>query len=449
MKNSRKKINNLISNYNLVSRENVIEFIKNNPENLSHSELTIIAEIVNNQKNETAAYYTSDDIMEYLEVKLPDFDKKSIRILEPSVGIGNILPILQKKYKNYTKVIIDVVDIDDKSLEICQILNKCIDNEPNFEINYINADFLELNFDYYYDLIIGNPPFLTKKSVDKWGEYSGIFNDCVTKNLSGFFVIKSLELSENIFLILPKYFLHNPDFKSVRQMCEKYAIKSIIDFGEKGFKGVLIETLAILINTKDIIGETETYSVKLDLKNTYPQSKITDSYFPNWLIYRNEFFDEITNKMEMDIFTVYRDRSITKKVLQNTKKNESDIRVLRSKNVRRDGKGIVDIENYDNYITKDQLKKYSVRKYLGKEDVYLCPNMTYYPRIIKKPPNCVTNGSIAILENKTNKEIRQHHLEFWNSELFTKYYAIARNYSTRSLNIDKNSIFYFGLIRDC
>ena len=84
---------------------------------------------------------------------------------------------------------------------------------------------------------------------------------------------------------------------------------------------------------------------------------------------------------------------------------------------------------------------------MNRDDVYLTPNMTYYPRVIRKPKNCVTNGSVAILENKSAFSIKQKHIDFWNSELFTEYYKIARNYSTRSLNIDKNSVYYFGLIK--
>ncbi|RIN13453.1 Eco57I restriction-modification methylase domain-containing protein [Staphylococcus warneri] len=444
MKNIKKKVNLVISNYNLVSRGNVIDFIKSNPENLSYLELSRIAETVNNKKQETAAFYTSMDMIDYMESSLPEFNKDIIRILEPSVGIGNLLEVLQKKYRLQKKVIIDVVDIDSESLEICKLLNNYRTYNSNIEINYINKDFLEIEFNTKYDLIIGNPPFLSKNKVSKWSKYETIFDDKVTKNLAGLFMKKSIDLSSNILLIMPKYFLHNPDFRLIRDKCKKQAIKNIIDFGEKGFEGVLIETLAILINTIERPNVTETYSVTLNKRNVYPQEKITDDSFPNWLIYRNEFFDNISNKMEKDIFNVYRDRSITNKVLNGDMGSEK-VRVLKSRNIKRDGSGLIDIDGYDAYISKDELKRHDVKKYLNRDDVYLSPNMTYYPRVIRKPANCVTNGSVAILENKTMNKIKQEHLDFWNSEEFNQYYAIARNYSTRSLNIDRNSVFYFGL----
>ena len=71
--------------------------------------------------------------------------------------------------------------------------------------------------------------------------------------------------------------------------------------------------------------------------------------------------------------------------------------------------------------------------------------MTYYPRVIKKPKNTLINGSVAVLINKSNLEIKKEHIDFLCSETFERFYSIARNYSTRSLNIDKNSVKFFGL----
>src|SRR5699024_1403078 len=106
---------------------------------------------------------------------------------------------------------------------------------------------------------------------------------------------------------------------------------------------------------------------------------------------------------------------------------------------------IIDIENYDAYIKESDLVSLPINKYRYDDTVYMVPNMTYYPRVIRKPYNCVTNGSIALLINNTDFSIMQKHIDFWNSKNFTEFYAIARNYSTRSLNIDVNSVQYFGL----
>ena len=74
--------------------------------------------------------------------------------------------------------------------------------------------------------------------------------------------------------------------------------------------------------------------------------------------------------------------------------------------------------------------------------------MTYYPRVIKKPKNVVVNGSVAILENKSSFKINDKDLRFFSSPTFEEFYRIARNYSTRSLNIDSNSVVFFGLLKE-
>ena len=71
--------------------------------------------------------------------------------------------------------------------------------------------------------------------------------------------------------------------------------------------------------------------------------------------------------------------------------------MLKSRNISDDGKEIIDISDYDSYIDYNALKKLAVFEYLDRDDVYLTPNMTYKPRMMKKPKNCVVNGSLAIL----------------------------------------------------
>lgn len=54
--------------------------------------------------------------------QLPTFSKNEIRILEPSVGAGSFVPFLFKLYENVPHVILDVVDIDQESLEAFDLL---------------------------------------------------------------------------------------------------------------------------------------------------------------------------------------------------------------------------------------------------------------------------------------------------------------------------------------
>lgn len=438
-----KELKTIMDKYDLNSRDNLLKFIENNPEDLSLESLARISELVNTNRVETAAFYTDSSTLNTIKNYLPEINKDVIRVLEPAVGVGNFVDIIINKYSSADKLIIDVNDIDMNSILIMKYLNKYRNIPLNVEINYFNKDYLTLSSKYHYDLIIGNPPFLKLSKNNGLYEYSELFDDNVTKNISGFFLQKSLEIADYIVLIQPKYFLHNKDFFLSRNRIKMHKIDYIIDFGENGFKGVLIETIALFIDVNGKIDNTTVFSVTKDLTNVQKQDVITSDDFPSWIIYRNDFFNIIASKLKFNIFKAFRDRQITNKIL----KEKGDIRVLKSRNLSRDGSKIVNIENYDSYVNKNDLKGLSVEKYLDRDDVYLCPNMTYYPRMFKKPKNTVVNGSVAILENISDYTVDDNDLKFFSSNTFEEFYRIARNHSTRSLNIDNNSVVFFGIKR--
>ena len=187
---------------------------------------------------------------------------------------------------------------------------------------------------------------------------------------------------------------------------------------------------------------TECYSLPHNITNKVLQSKLADNQFPNWLLYRDENFDKIADNLDFDIFECFRDRQLTNKKLKNTGK----IWVIKSKNITKDGSAIEHLTEYDSFLNSvDDFKSLSVSKYYDRDDVYLSPNMTYYPRVIKKPKNTIVNGSVAIFETKKNTKMSECDLKYFSTEEFRKFYSIARNLSTRSLNLDKNAVFYFGI----
>ncbi|MDE8087866.1 Eco57I restriction-modification methylase domain-containing protein [Erysipelothrix rhusiopathiae] len=439
-----KKYNKYITDNGIDSRNDVIKLIKKNPDNLDLESLSIIAETVNNKRTDTAAFYTDTTILKHIKNQLPIINKKSVRVLEPSVGIGNFLPIIIEKYSHNKELIIDVVDLDSKSLEILKELNKYRDIPKNVKINYFNQNYLEFETSVKYDLVVGNPPFFNLKIDNGLAKYRDKFVDESNKNIAGFFFLNAIKMSRYVFFVMPKYLLHNEEYKNVRFKLKERKIMSILDFGETGFKGVLIETIAILIDNESFPDKTNVVSIQKKFSLIQLQESITCSDYPTWIIYRNKFFDEIANRMIFDVFTVFRDRQITNKILGD----RGEIRVLRSRNIKRDGNGILDIPGYDKYTDHDKVIKFSSYKYLQNDEVFLCPNMTYYPRVIKKPKNVLVNGSIAILQLKHYNEIKESQLKYFSTKEFEEFYRIARNHSTRSLNLDKNSIFYFGLIKE-
>lgn len=440
-RNNDASLKKLIEEHELNCFTKCKKFILDNPLALSIDDLSRLAEMANGLQESTAAYYTDPKTVQTLCQQLPQINKRTLKILEPSVGVGNILRQVIHHYKDEVDQIeCDVFDINLHSLEICEIfIQKEFKDLKHLRINYIYADFLISQVDGKYDLVVGNPPFMKIKGTYR-ENLRQEFKNTIADNISAFFLDKSMELSRNVVLILPKYFLHNYDFSVSREKVKNTNIQCILDFGETGFKGVLIETICLFldISSKNTSG-TKVISVPKKLELIQDQNEITQSFFPNWLIYINESFKKLASEMSFGIFNVFRDRQITSKLLEPT----GDIWVIKSKNIPRSGDKIIHIED-DVFIKKSALSKLGVNKYLERDDVFLSPNMTYYPRVVVKPKNCVVNGSVAIFELKPNMSIDETDLLFFASPEFEEFYRIARNHSTRSLNIDNIAIFYFG-----
>ena len=120
------------------------------------------------------------------------------------------------------------------------------------------------------------------------------------------------------------------------------------------------------------------------------------------------------------------------------------VRVLKSRNISDDGSEIINIDSYDSYISLEELENLSVKKYMDRDDVYMTPNMTYKPRVMKKEKGYVVNGSIALLIPKNNEHLNDEQMRYFSTDEYREFYKLARNKQTRSLNIDKTSVFWFG-----
>ena len=442
---SIKDINKIIIKENLVDKNNLIKFLENSSKIYTFSTLSKIAELSNTKRNEEEAYYTNKELLNYIYKELPIINKKEINVIEPSVGTGNFLPYIISKYSYAENLNIDVVDINNDSLDILKVLIEIIDIPKNVKINFINDDFLLHSFDIHYDLAIGNPPFMKiNKNNSKLNEYK---KNCInddSNNTSSYFLEKSIKISDNVIMIMPKFLLNTTEYSKTRDYVKSLNVKSIIDFGENGFEGVLIETICININTVLKPNDTSIKSITLKENIIQKQKYIMSNEFPYWIIYRNNDFDKVYHKMSFNIFDVFRDRQITNS--NSLKKPDfiNSVWVIKSRNISDNAKEINHIENYDQYVSLDNIKKYNVYNYINDDNVYITPNMTYKPRVCKKPIGTIVNGSVAILIPKNNVELTSEDMEYFSTLEYRNFYRIARNYQTRSLNIDKNSVFFFG-----
>lgn len=140
---------------------------------------------------------------------------------------------------------------------------------------------------------------------------------------------------------MPKAILNTPEFSDTREILSHKKIDCIQDYGENGFKGVLVETICMFIDTVGIPNETKVESLTLKQSVIQKQKYITDMKYPYWIIYRDKFFDNISQRLEFDKFTVFRDRQ--QQILIQHREKADCLRVIKSRNISDDGKEIVDI----------------------------------------------------------------------------------------------------------
>ena len=442
------EINKLIADNALVDRENLKEFLKTNSFDLDVASLMRITELCNAQREKNAAFYTNKFIVNEIMGSLPTFAKDEVRILEPSVGSGSFIPFLFKKYESVPHVILDVVDIDEESVETLNILLEKIDIPQNFTINRIYHDFLTLDIICRYDLSIGNPPF------SKLKERSPEMEQCLaenvnqkTNNLSVMFLEKCIRYSDCVALVLNKTILSTDEFTETRDLLSTMRIDSIIDFGRYGFTGVSIETMCLTVYPKQKPKDTKVYSLKYNRRHIQNQAYITDEKYPYFTIYRDEEFDAVADKLDFDVFTVFRDRQITKALTSVTKTKDS-LWVIKAKNINDDGLGVTHIKDYDVYLPKQTAESLSVYKYVNDPSVYLTPNMTYNPRVTENIPDTIADGSVAVLIPKSPLKLTVKQKAFFSTEEYRRFYGIARNLSTQSINVDKTSVYFYGVLRD-
>lgn len=439
------EINNIIKTEKLEKSENLISFIKSNFEKLGIENIFQITEYANSSRLENSAFFTRKDIAFSVVKDLPELKgKKKIRILEPSVGVGNFIPLLIEKYKEKEEVIFDLLDIDTNSLQVLQYILEQLKYPKNVKFNFVNADFLTYDFSQKYDVVVGNPPYKKiTKNQELLAEYKADIRNKETNNIFSFFIEKSIKLGNFVSLIVPKSLINAPEFNITREILAEQNLLKICDYGEKGFKGVKIETISFLLETnhkkcsENIV--IESYIQETLRKNK--KSYLFSDEFPYWLIYRNKEFDKISSKMKFDIFQSFRDRQITK----DKTKEMGKIRVLKSRNIGNNE--VKNFENYDCYI--DETDNLAVAKFLNQEKVVMIPNLTYYPRASFLPKNTIVDGSVALLTLKNgSRQPTEKDLDYYGSKEFEKFYRVARNYGTRSLNIDNNSVFFFGLLKE-
>lgn len=426
-----------------LTAENIPTFI-NEHSDYSISTLTRIAELVNAQRTKDEAYFTDNCLLNWVYMHLPDINKDEIHIIEPSVGGGSFLPYIVKRYEDKKAIYIDVFDINPLMMEALKALVERYHFGVNVHISFFVEDTLLVSSIRKYDLCVGNPPFGNADTKDgSCYVYMMQSENVHTANLASFFLEYAIRNSNYVVMIEPTVILSSPEFSLTRNVMKRYGLDCILDFNVKGFKGVQIETICLFINTQKDSGYIDVCSIRDRTTIRQKKEYITDIKLPYWVIYRNKDFDSVLASMEFGLFTVYRDRSLSKRNTSFEKK-AGDLRILKSRDISDDGTEIYDIPGYDSYISEEKAQKLKIYAYINNDAVYITPNMTYFPRVCKKPKGVIMDGSIAVLIPKYDFNLTPEDMLFYSTDEFRNFYCIARNKQRRSLNIDEDSVFWFG-----
>ena len=313
-------------------------------------------EFIKNNK-EKGTVYTPDAIASYMIENTINtqqiIDNPYIKIVDPSCGTGNILipcfKFLRNIYmknlslineKNGLNINIECIDehiirhnlygfdIDDIAVKIL-VIDLYDLSRGNTCWNIYNDDFLLYEKIHKYDIFLGNPPYVGKKSIDKeYGaylkiRYSEVYRD--KGDLSYCFFKKAIDDLGNmgkLTFITSRYFLESPSGEDLRKVLKGVCnIDRIIDFyGIRPFKKVGIDPVIMFVsnhqneqNQIEIIkpinvkgkNNMEFYnSVFLKMGNEFNRFFINQNELNNkgWIL-RDEKHRNIINKIEQRSFT--------------------------------------------------------------------------------------------------------------------------------------------------
>ena len=243
----------------------------------------IYYEFIKNNK-EKGTIYTPEPIASYMIENTISgqqlIDNPYLKIVDPACGIGNILITCFKHLRNLFKDNLNTInnvnglnlkeenidkhiithnlygfDIDGIAIKLL-IIDLYDLSKGSILLHVYNVDFLLYESEHKYDIFIGNPPYVGKKSIDK--KYAGylkirykeVYRD--KGDLSYCFFKKALEDLEKqgkLTFITSRYFLESPSGEDLRKVLKEICnIDKIIDFyGIRPFKNVGIDPVIMFI----------------------------------------------------------------------------------------------------------------------------------------------------------------------------------------------------------
>ena len=289
------------------------------------------------KKNCGSFYTRSNDIIDYMinNIKIDE----NTHILEPSCGSGLFLIEIIRKIKNNSKELnkalllkkifknIEANDIDNMACKIteanilCSLIEDIKDvyiQDNGFKLPKLkiyNYDFCYKNINNKYDVIIGNPPFVTlygrrsRNMTEEKRAYFNTFKFVVNKkknnkfNLSMFFIENSLDLLKKngkLSFILDISFFEDAYMDMRKYLLDNYTIEELTT-NINGFENVASNQIILTILNKksDVEDNVKYFNYSTKETKLFSQSiwnKRDKKY--NFLLPLDRIKKEIINKME-------------------------------------------------------------------------------------------------------------------------------------------------------
>lgn len=386
------------------------------------------------EKKEKGVVYTPKEIADYMVEGLIGKDdiiyNPYIKILDPACGCGDILISCYKKLKSLyednleeinksnnlhlgkediPKHIIDNnifgFDIDDTALKILAI---DLFKESNYynKNNFHQMDFLTDEIDSKYHIIIGNPPYIGHKTIDKdyrkklKESFKGVYKD--KGDISYCFFQKSIDRLNKegkLAFITSRYFMESQSGEELRKILKEVcSIYRIVDFyGVRPFKKAGIDPVIIFLINE---GEKEENIEIIRPMHSKGKDSFCKSLFQSRGSYYKRFFiskNLLNNKgwilrdeKERNIISKIEKRSFT--YLYNICDSYQGIITGCDKAF------VVDEETINNKkLEKDIIKPWIKSSYINRDGVAISNKYLIYADLIgdsEKYPNIINHISI-------------------------------------------------------